>query len=290
MFLKKQALIFVGATGIAVRAIAPFLKGKHEDPAVIVIDESGKFVISLLSGHIGGANKLTEEISGMLTAMPIITTATDARGIFSVDSFAVKNGFYIDDLSIAKKISAKLLDEQEVFIQSDFDLINVPKELKNETDGNLGISISIYDKKPFFDTLLLVPRLLTLGIGCKRGKSFLELENFFIETLKSEGISRFAISNVSSIDIKKDEPCLIELCEKYKWKFDVYNEEELNFVSGEFTGSEFVKRTVGVDSVCERSCILGSNNGELLLKKRAKNGMTIAIAIDKEKWSVDFEK
>lgn len=106
-FAQSDAIIFIGACGIAVRSIAPFVSSKKTDPAVVVIDEQGKFAISLLSGHIGGANELTEEISNLLHATPVITTATDINNKFAVDVFAKTNGCYISDMTMAKEISAK---------------------------------------------------------------------------------------------------------------------------------------------------------------------------------------
>ena len=114
-----DAIIFVGATGIAVRAIAPFICGKAVDPAVLVIDEAGRYVISLLSGHLGGANALARTAASMIEAEPIITTATDAESAFAVDTFAKENGFLLTDLRKAKEVSAKVLRGEKLRIYSD---------------------------------------------------------------------------------------------------------------------------------------------------------------------------
>ena len=122
---SDDAIIFVGATGIAIRSIAPYVKDKFSDPAVLVIDELGRYVISLLSGHVGGANELAEYIGGALGATPIITTATDINGAFAVDVFAKKHNLIISSRKLAKDVSAALLDKKAVDIDSDIDRINV---------------------------------------------------------------------------------------------------------------------------------------------------------------------
>lgn len=130
-FMDSDAVVFIGACGIAVRSIAPFVKSKKADPAVVVVDEQGKFSISLLSGHMGGANELSEEIAGLLDAQPVVTTATDLSGIFAVDVFAEKNGCSISDMRLAKEVSAALLAGREVGFASDFPVRGeLPKGLR----------------------------------------------------------------------------------------------------------------------------------------------------------------
>ena len=177
-FARNDALIFVGAAGIAVRSIAPLLRSKVTDPAVVVVDEKGTFVISLVSGHIGGANELCEHLAAKLGAMPVITTATDRNEKFAVDVFARKNHLRISDMKLAKFISAALLDGEQIGFYSDFSVAGEPpKELtpyetaQKDLKVEYGISITVNtDKRPYPQTLRLVPPIVVLGIGCRRGK------------------------------------------------------------------------------------------------------------------------
>lgn len=216
-FQKREAIIFIGAVGIAVRAIAPFVKDKTVDPAVIVIDEQGKFVISLLSGHIGGANDFTAEIANYIHAIPVITTATDINGIFSVDTFAKKQHLIIDNMKLAKEISAALLDGETVGLLSDFPIKGrVPKEItmlekekidsiakgiyiaakktfvktKKENKENECLETDRVETSPFNKTLYLLPCIYTLGIGCKKGTSVEKIEHLADEILQKHSIDK----------------------------------------------------------------------------------------------------
>lgn len=175
MFASVDAILFIGATGIAVRSIAPYLEHKTKDAAVVVMDEKGVFVISLLSGHIGGANDLAGTLANLTGAIPVITTATDVNGRFAVDVFARKNQLYITSMERAKQISAEVLDEKKIGFYSDFPVIgSIPEELEVWEEqkvfaGACGICISLQEeKKPYKQTATLVPRIVSLGIGCKR--------------------------------------------------------------------------------------------------------------------------
>lgn len=290
-FQNSAALIFVGATGIAVRSIAPFLKSKTSDPAVITVDESGKFVISLVSGHLGGANALCGKIAETLGAVPVITTATDLQHKFAVDVFAKENHLWISDMKTAKWISAAVLDGEQIKFESDFPIEgNIPLELqpKPAAKCRYGIKISIGDVTDADDSVLrLVPRIAVLGIGCRKGKSLKDLETFITGFLKEHQISYESLHKISSIDVKAKEEGILKFCEKYKIPFETYSAEELKNVTGKFTGSSFVSGQVGVDNVCERSAVLGSQGGSLLIKKTACNGMTAALAL--KEWRVRFE-
>lgn len=294
MFMQMDALLFISASGIAVRSIAPYLQGKDKDPAVLVMDERGVFVISLLSGHLGGANELAGMLSNLTGAIPVITTATDINGRFAVDIFAKKQKLWISDLKAAKYVSAEVLDEHPVGLISEFPILGeVPRELTSLRDGetfegSCGMVISLNEEKyPFRCTLHLIPRIVTLGIGCKKETSADVIEKEVLCALQSSHVSIHSICQAASIDLKKKEQGILEFCKKYKIPFETYTAEELLTAEGEFTASEFVKKTTGVDCVCERSAVLASRKGRLLLKKRAACGVTVALAV--RDWSVDFE-
>ena len=298
-FAESDAIIFIGACGIAVRSIAPFVSSKKTDPAVVVIDEQGKFAISLLSGHIGGANELTEEISNLLHATPVITTATDINNKFAVDVFAKTNGCYISDMTMAKEISAALVNGNSVGFASDFPWVGeIPKELQllDEEDETkekpeMGIYVTnSYLKHPFVHTLYLVPKIITLGVGCKKDTPAETVEKVVRKACDVLLIPSFSMELVTSIDLKKEELGILEYCKERNLPFETYSAEQLKEVEGSFAESKFVEETTGVDNVCERSAILGSSkHGEksnLILRKYAEDGVTAALA--RRKWSVQF--
>lgn len=256
MFRTKDAILFISASGIAVRAIAPWVKDKKTDPAVVVMDERGVFAISLLSGHLGGANELTGLLANLTGAIPVITTATDVNGRFAVDIFAKKNGMNIGDMRAAKAISADVLDEKTVGLYCEFPIIGeVPEELRQVApeepfEGKTGIVISLNDeKRPFARTLYLYPRIVTLGIGCRKGTRPEDLEAAVLDILQTNHIAVQSVERAASMDLKADESAILQLCEKYQLPFVTYSAEELREVKGDFTPSDFVKQVTGVDNV-----------------------------------------
>jgi len=277
---NDDAIIFVGATGIAIRSIAPYVKDKFSDPAILVIDELGRFVIPLLSGHVGGANELAEYIGGVLGATPIITTATDINGAFAVDVFAKKHDLIISSRKLAKDVSAALLDGKPVDIESEIvkiDVSDIKKKL-NPVNLDCEFKVRITDRIYENEVLTLIPKDIYLGVGCKKDTDAQKMWDFVNETLKEAGIDVRAVKAVGSIDIKKDENAIKELAGKLSVPFNTFSKDELNGVEGEFNESEFVKQTVGVGNVCERSVLIQCNN--LIMGKTARDGMTLAIGRD----------
>lgn len=283
-FSVSDALIFVGSCGIAVRAIAPFLKGKTRDPAVIVSDETGKWVISLLSGHIGGANALALRLARAIGAQPVITTATDVNKRFSVDAWAAKAGLSIGSMDLAKRFSAAIL-ERDLPLCSDFPVEGPPPAGVFWGDnGALGAAVTCLKKNPFEETLCLVPQKLHLGVGCRRGTP----RSAFEEILSALPIHPEAVRSVASIDVKQDEQGLLDFCAAHNWGARFYPAARLMALGGEFTGSDFVQKTVGVDNVCERAAMVSAGPGaKLILRKTISGGVTMAAAI--EDWRVCFE-
>ena len=244
---------------------------------MLVIDELGRYVISLLSGHMGGANELAEYIGGALGATPIITTATDINGAFAVDVFAKKHNLIISSRKLAKDVSAALLDKKAVDIDSDIDGINV-KDIKkklNPLNEDCELRIRITDRVYDENVLALISKDIYLGVGCKKNTDSRKMWDFVNEVLKEEGIDIRAVKAVGSIDIKKDENAIKELADRLSVPFNTFSKDELNGVEGEFNESEFVKQTVGVGNVCERSVLIQCNN--LIMGKTAKDGITLAI-------------
>ena len=279
-FTTDDALIFVGASGIAVRAIAPHVRDKFSDPAVVSVDEAGRFVVPLLSGHVGGANELARDIAVITGGQAAVSTATDVNGLFAVDEWAARHGFAILERSIAKEISAALLDGRPVGFRSDFELDEKPSGV-TEGAADIGFVVSLDDSAmPFPRTLHLVPRVATVGVGCRKGTDPFALEQAVADALAEANVSAKAVTAIASIDVKKDELAILELASKMGWSPVFYTADELAAVPGEFSSSDFVKRTVGVDNVCERAAC--ASGGELVLGKQAGGGITVAIACVKE--------
>ena len=310
-FGDSEALIFVGACGIAVRAVAPWVRDKFRDPAVVAVDEGGRFVIPLLSGHVGGANRLARLLAGSLGAVPVITTATDVSGKFAVDVFAAENSCAISDRRLAKEISAAVLAGERIPLLSDFPLEGeFPREIyvckktaaggKNlagsaaggespagpaaeleEQTGGLRIRITLSDRGRDGE-LRLIPRAAVLGMGCRRGVSEEELWRAAERALGEAGVDRRGLRALASVDLKKNEEGLIRLAARLQVPFLTFSAEELNRLPGEYSSSDFVKRTAGVDCVCERAAMaaacLGGGRGRLAAGKRAFGPVTAAVA------------
>lgn len=288
-FETADALIFIGATGIAVRHIAPFIKSKDVDPAVLSIDEKGRFVIPLLSGHIGGANMMSNILSFSIGAIPVVTTASDINGKIAIDVFAVNNNLTITSSNKAKTIAARIVAGDPVGFISDVPVKgSIPPELSGPADSLCGVYVGSKELSPFDTTLRLVPRDLVVGIGCRKGTDASDIECMFGKALAKLGVSVDRIRAVASIDLKSEEPGLLGFVSAHRLPITFYSAEELNRVEGEFSWSGFVHSITGVDCVCERSAVKLSDGGKLVLKKFAGDGVTIAIA--KEEFTVDFSR
>lgn len=283
-FLHGYSLIFVCAAGIAVRKIAPFLRSKQTDPPVIVVDEMGKYVIPILSGHIGGANTLAEICASFLGAKAVITTATDIRGVFSPDIFAVQNGLYIENINEAKEIAAALLDGHEVGICLEKSMVQlplIPEGLKEDKSISCyGIQVTPFTEgEPYDHTLVLVPRVLTLGIGCRKGTSWEKIQLAVEEVLEENHLHPKAVRQVCSIDLKKNEDGLVTFCKEWDLPFHTFSAAELQELPGEFSTSEFVRQVTSVDNICERSAVRGCR-GRLIVRKTICDGVTVAVAAE----------
>ena len=253
-FHSSEALLFIGACGIAVRAIAPLVRDKTSDPAVLVMDEAGKHVISLLSGHLGGANVLAREISRKTGAEPVITTATDLRGVPAVDTWAKENNCAIENPEAVRHVSSAALAGKTV---------------------GVAVTGRLLDP-PFPVTLWLRPRRLVLGTGCRKDLPPEVFEEKATAFLKENGVSLLSLRAVATIDRKKDEEALKCFCEKYGIPLLAYSAEELKSVPRHFAHSDFVEKTVGVGNVCERAAVLAG--GRLLVGKTSQDGLTLALA------------
>lgn len=314
---EKKILLFIGACAIAVRAVAPHITDKLHDNPVLVMDEKGKYVIPILSGHVGGANELACWISEKTGAIPVITTATDINKKFSVDVFAKKNNLAIVNKEGIVKVSSKVLAMDET---SNLEVtISIETgHLKNNTPMPAGLRLVSYppnqpvdiiitsqvqeyyehscysvksdsDDKIVRASLVLQPKEYVIGIGCRKGKEADKIEQFIRRSMNELNILDRQILAIASIDQKQKEQGLIEWSMKAGVLFVTYTAEELNEVKGNFHESAFVQEKVGVGNVCERAALKKCGSGAMLVyEKHAEDGMTIAIA--KRNWSVIFDE
>jgi len=272
-FPKNAALVYVGAVGIAVRAIAPRIRNKAEDPAVVCVDETGRWAVPILSGHLGGANELAERIAALTGGEAVVTTATDVNGLFAVDLWAKKQGMAVLQRERIKAVSAKLLRGETVTIESGSPIRGEPPAgVLAGADGDVLVSY----RRAETAALQLVPRVLTLGVGCRRGTEEAQLEEVFAAFCAERGIVPQAIKAAASIDLKADEDGLLRFCEAHGWPIRFYTADELSAAPGKFSASAFVEKRVGVDNVCERAAVLPEK--ELIEKKYAHAGVTFALA------------
>lgn len=255
-FKKGAAIVFIGATGIAVRLIAPLVEDKMTDPAVVVLDETGKYVIPVLSGHIGGANELSGKIASAIGAIPVITTATDLNDKFAVDIYAKENGLELPKKADIVEISAKVLDGARVKIKND----------PSEDSVYITVDEAQYTlaRKPY-----------VLGIGCKKGIRRSQIEGYINSVLDDYRLDISDIGLVATIDLKKNEPGLIEWCRAHKKHLLTFTAAELMRQEGDFTGSDFVRKNTGSDNVCERAVVAAGCR--LYAKKMSNSGVTVAI-------------
>ena len=276
-FAAADALVFVGAVGIAVRAIAPHCRNKAVDPAVVVLDECGHFAVPILSGHLGGANDLARALAAICGAVPVITTATDANGVFAVDAWARHQNCAVLEPERIKRVSSRLLAGGPVRYRSEFPIAGqapagvVPAGEAERAD----FALTLF---PAGDALHLIPKIGVLGIGCRRGTSAAQLEAAFAQFRAAHGLAAVCITAAASIDLKAHEPGLLEFCRIHGWPVQFFPAEALRAAPGSFTPSAFVQSVTGVDNVCERSAVLAAG-GPLVFHKYARTGVTFALAV-----------
>lgn len=283
-FEKADGIIFIGAIGIAVRSIADFIKSKIDDPAVVVCDELGKFVIPILSGHIGGANELALSIARELKSVPVITTATDINEVWAVDNWAIENKIKINNIENIKYISSAMLRNEKIGLISDLKIdYDFPPNIERDNKATeSGIVISPFIKSPFKYTLNLVPKCLAIGVGSRKNSNENSLIDLYESVLKKNKIDSYAVESVATINIKKEEKSILNLCKYIGLDLKIYTAQQLNEVNGEFNKSDFVKKITGTDNICERSCVKEIDSGEIIVKKTVGDGVTLAISMRKE--------
>lgn len=286
---QSDQILFIGATGIAVRYIAPFIKHKTLDPAVLVVDDQGKFVISLLSGHIGGANAFAEWISSLIPgSIPVITTASDGRGFESLDLYIRRHGFSIlSDENLTKLMGIMVNGGRIAYLCETGCDLNYPNavevqslwELPEDVEGVFIVSSTV--RQAYLPSLQVVPRNLHLGMGCRKGTSSKEILDLIYQTFDRNHLSLLGVASISSIDIKAEEAGLLEAAQELDVPIHFYTKEEIAKVEELFPSSSFVKQTIGVGAVAEPCAYL--SGGELIVHRVEGSGVTLAIARE-DKW------
>lgn len=306
-FGKYDSLICIMATGIVVRILAPLIVHKTSDPAVVVLDQKGKYAISLLSGHLGGANDLAREMAALSGGEAVITTATDVAGELSFDTFAKKHDMAIENIGQLKHISGALLSGKKVNVFTDKNAAELYPELAKEQKRRM---IAILPLSEFFKTytiesnipsvviderlfvsnstvpqaapvLYLRPRTICAGIGCKRNMEQKPIEEALLQTLKEEGIHPLSLKCIATIPLKSDEPGIIGTAANLNVPLQIIPTEEIENLDISQLGiqtSEFVASQTGVLSVSTACSYLASDKGTILRDKAKYKGITIALS------------
>jgi cobalt-precorrin 5A hydrolase len=298
LFKQYNGIILFISLGAVVRMIAPILVDKKVDPAVVVIDDRGEHVISVLSGHLGGANELTRHVAAVLGARAVITTASDVQGTIPVDMFGRELGWVVDSFDKATPVSAAVVNEEPVALIQETGERNwwrydkpVPGHIKVyastaealQEPFNAALVVSDRLLEPQEEEQLLSngvlyrPKSLVLGIGCNRGTALEELEAGVLDTLQELRLSVKSVRNIATIDLKKDEEGLLALCAKYGWELVTYTPSELNTVQLP-NPSETVFKYTGAYGVSEPSALLSSGADHWLLEKKKSGNMTLSVA------------
>ncbi|HVN95983.1 MAG TPA: precorrin-3B C(17)-methyltransferase [Syntrophorhabdaceae bacterium] len=272
-----RVLIFITACGIVVRAIAPLIKDKKKDPAVLVLDEKGDFVISLLSGHLGGANENTAKIATFLGARPVITTSTDLNGMTSLDVWAKKSNLTVDDWSLVPRAATRFINTGVLKVYADIPL-DLPLDFTVvSAPSSADVLITNKNRLREASGVYLRPKNLFVGIGCNRGTSHEEMEEALRQTLRRHNLSFFSIASLATVDRKADEAGLISLSRAHGFPVRTFTPDELNSVKG-LTRSQAAFNATGAQAVAEPAAILASADGRLIVPKQRAGSVTVAVA------------
>lgn len=284
---KYNGIVFISATGIAIRLMMPFIKNKKIDPAVVVVDDLGRYSISLLSGHIGGGNILAKEIGNIIDAKPIITTASDSRGIESVDIYAMRNNLYMENMNSIKNITALMVEERKIGFYSEINtiidyenLVEVENKeeihlIEKKVDGFLIVTSEEYIEINIPHTILR-PKNLNIGIGCRRGVKGEQIIKSIIDLFRKNNLSKKSIKSIGTISLKKDEKGIIEASKYFNCPINIYSKEEIKEVEDKFKKNKFVKEKIGVYGVSEPSAYL--SGGRLIINKTIYKDITLAVS------------
>ena len=290
---EMDGFVLIMATGIVVRMIAPLLESKQSDPAVVTMDDAGRFAISLVSGHLGGANELAERCAFICGARAVITTATDANNLPSFDMLAREQGWVIDDISRVKTLNTLLLDGEEIAVVDPGGQTRCwfhgrgrlsfyetfADALDSRARGFLFVTNRKLPPRTQPDNLLILrPRNLVLGIGCNRGTPADEIDELVAAHLKRIFVSLKSVRCIASAAAKRDETGLIEYAACNNLPLVFFESDELNSVDCPSPPSEHARTAIGAAGVAEPAALLASGGGRLLLQKVKSGNVTLAVA------------
>lgn len=292
LFYEYDAIIAIMASGILIRSIAPLIESKVTDPAVLNIDDNGNFVISTLSGHLGGANKLTEKVANMIGATPVITTSTDVNNRLGIDVIAQDLYLSIDNtkeilffnkaILEGRKISMTLNPDKDFTYLFDY-LNNVTLEIDVSLNYSSQVKTDEINVQIDEHKLVLKERKIVVGIGCRRGKECEKIYEGFKKSIADLNIDKSRVNMLASAEIKKDEEGILELSRRLNIPVNFVDLDKLKlFESSDVQKSEFVYSKFGIYGVCEPSTLITAGfDSKLIYKKTSYGGVTIAIAISK---------
>ncbi|MDD2447535.1 MAG: cobalt-precorrin 5A hydrolase [Tissierellia bacterium] len=282
---EYDGFIFISATGIAVRIINPYIESKTRDPAVVVVDDMGQFVISLLSGHIGSANDISKWLAKEIDAIPVITTASDNRGMDAVDVFAKRNNYLIEDMKSAKEITSLMVNWKKIGLYTEdenrinYENIEIIKDV-NSIEANIDGLIIVTSKEDLGEInipyTILRPKNINIGIGCRKGIDSEIVIEAIDAALKEKHLSPKCIKTLGTVEVKKFEIGIIKAAEHFNCPIKIFTLKDLLPIEEKFQKSQFVKDTIGVYSVSEPCAYLLGE--ELITRKSRFNGVTISIS------------
>ena len=288
-FRQYRGHVLVCATGMAIRCLAPLLRHKAQDPAVVVLDQQGRYAVSLLSGHLGGANDLARQVAGLLGGQAVITTATDNLGLPSLELEARRLGLALENLGALAGVSGALVDGRPVPLcdpegwlepvatQHPQCFTPVTSERAQGMRGEPLVWVSWQSAPPAKSWLVLRPRCLALGMGCNRDTSAHELEDLARAALEKAGAALGSLKSLASAEAKRQEPGLLAAAGRLGVKPVFYAHEVLARVEVP-NPSPAALACLGTASVCEAAALLATDHGELILPKIKSNNATAAVA------------
>jgi cobalt-precorrin 5A hydrolase len=298
LFQNYKGIILIISLGAVVRMIAPLLKDKKSDPGVVVIDDKGEHAISVLSGHLGGANELTREISALIGAKPVITTASDVQKTIPVDLFGKRFGWVWESADKLTPVSASVVNEEHVAVVQESgekgwwtydrplpDNIKTYPSIKHALEAKPSAALIVthrnlqpHEEMILENGVLYRPKVIVLGIGCNRGTESSEIESVIENTLTELNFSIKSVKAICTIDLKKDEEGLLEAVKKFGWDFHCFTPEELNTIPIQ-QPSDTVFKFTGSYGVSEPAALLYSGAKELELVKKKSGNVTISVAV-----------
>lgn len=276
-WLVYDRFICIMATGIVVRAVAPLLADKAQDPCVVVADEQGRFAISLLGGHLGGGNELAAQVAAITNGQSVLTTASDTLGLTAIDLWCRVQGLVPSSRSALTMAAAYLVNNGSISVFSAVEGF-LPSDFIRVTDA-AEARIIISEKIGWpEERLVLCPPVLVVGVGCNRGTACREFEQALAELLAENNLARQSVIGLASIDLKRDEQGLIDFAAQNTWPIDFYTKEELNSVSG-VSRSVAVLKTTGAQGVAEPAALLAARSDQLIIRKKKWQNVTLAVAL-----------